>query len=325
MNSPEERDDPPADASFAELLEAFQEVTQAGRLGEADALAGKALDLAAQQVRKDPSPELPLLMQAQRCEAAADWKGAEVAYREVLDRAVHTGEAASQYRALSGLACLCQLVGDDPAALEQARSATDAARRADMPVLLAVALEQQAGCALRLVLVAEARTALDEALRCLGSERWYDVQRGRCLVLRAECGLRSGDLAAAERDLEAARKHLEVPSGMEMAAGVHSAVARWWSVKARLQAEHGDPRGASQAWARAVAGRRHVAELPHVQGPYVQNALAETLWAQGRATLSAGLPEEAGGPLAESRAIREQIGLPRLAAESEPEADRPGG
>ena len=140
----------------------------------------------------------------------------------------------------------------------------------------------------------------------------YDVERGRCLVLRAECRLRSGDTHSANRDLEAARQDLEAESAMKLAAGVHSALARWWSVKARLLAGQGDWSEAAQAWTKAVAGRRHVAELPQVMGAYTQNALAETLWAQGQALLSAGCPREAEESLTESQAIRERIGLPHL-------------
>jgi hypothetical protein len=312
MSQPEHRDDSPPEADFVQLLQGYEEAVRAGRFSEADAIAGNVLALAVQQAIEEPSPELLLQMEAQRCEAAADWQGAEVAYQKVLDRAVTTGEVASQYKAFSDLSKLYQLVGNDAAALEQARSGTEAARRADMPILLAMALEQQAGCALRLTLMSEALSALDEALQPMGNERMYDVLRGRCLVLRAECGLRLGDAQSADRDLEAARQQLEAQSAMEWAAGVHSAVARWWSVKARLQAGQGDRIEAARAWAKAVAGRRHVAELPQAMGPYTQNALAEALWAHGHALVSAGCLREAQEPLTESRAIRERIGLPHL-------------
>ena len=105
---------------------------------------------------------------------------------------------------------------------------------------------------------------------------------------------------------------------MALAAGVHSAVARWWSVNARLQAEMGDWTEAARAWTKAVAARRHVAELPQVMGPYTQNALAETLSDQGQASLSAGLLRESEEALAESRAIRERIGVPPISAKKGP-------
>jgi hypothetical protein len=97
---------------------------------------------------------------------------------------------------------------------------------------------------------------------------------------------------------------------MENAAGVHSAVAQWWSVNARLVAGQGDRMGAVRAWEKAVASWRHVAELPQVMGPYTQNTLAKALWEQGHALVSAGCMTEAQEPLTECRAIRERIGLP---------------
>ena len=183
MSQPEHRKNRPPDAAFVQLLQGYEEAVQAGRLSEADAIVWDVLALAGQQALANPSPELLLQMEAQRCEAAADWK-AEVAYRRVLDRGATTGNIASHYKAYADLSQLYQLVGNEAAALEQACFATAAARRADMPVLLTMALEQQAGCALRLDMVSEALTALDEALRSMGSERMYDIQRARCLVLR---------------------------------------------------------------------------------------------------------------------------------------------
>jgi tetratricopeptide (TPR) repeat protein len=316
MNQREHQNDIRPDA--AQLLQRYEKAVQAGCLSEVDAIGWELMALAGQQAVANPSPELLLQMEAQRCEAAADWKGAESAYRKLLDQAAMTGKAPTRFRAFADLSQLHQLVGSEPAALEQACSATAAARQADMPIRVAMALEQQAGCALRLDRVSEALTALDEALRSMGSERMYDIQRGRCFVLRAECSLRSGEALEAERDLETARQHLEVHSEMELAAGVHSAVARWWSVKARLQAEKGDWTEVALAWIKAVAGRRHVAELPQVMGPYTQNALAETLWDQGQALLSAGLLREGEEAMAESRAIRGRIGLPPLSTKKGP-------
>ncbi|MBI2302255.1 MAG: hypothetical protein HYU66_25410 [Armatimonadetes bacterium] len=281
-------------------------------MSEAEAVAYQVLASAGQHAREEPSPELLLRQEAHCCEEAGDWQGAEAAYRKGLESALATDQAMQQYKAYSDLAGLFHLVGNEAVALEQARSATEAARRAEIPVLRAMALQQQAGCALRLHRIPEALAALDEALRSMESESMFGVLRGRCLVLRAECALKSGDTHGAERDLEAARQHLEPQAAMVIAAGVHSALARWWSVKARILAEQGDWSGAARAWTEAVAGRRHVAALPQVEQPYATNALAETLWAFGQALCSAGCPTEAAEPLAESRAIRERIGLPPL-------------
>src|SRR5262249_23481302 len=145
-------------------------------------------------------------------EAAADWRGAEDAYRELLERGLASDQAGTRHRAHAGLSGLYRLLGDHGAALEQARSAAAAARPTDLQTLWAMALEEQGACALRLGLLSEAEAAVDEALACLADDRMYDVQRGRCLIVRAECSLKSGLPDAAERDLHAAWGSLEAPS-----------------------------------------------------------------------------------------------------------------
>jgi tetratricopeptide (TPR) repeat protein len=293
-----------------ELEKQHQDALEAGRMGDAEAAALNLLAIMAQHGATEPNAEMLVLTEAASQEAAADWRGAEVTYRRLLEQAIATGEATSQYRAHAALSGLYQLLGDHDKAVEQARSATEAARRADLPILLASALEQQATCALRQDLLSEAMSAIEEALRCTSDERVYELQRGRCLIVQAECKLKAGRDAAAESDLNAAWQLLDKQSTMQMAAGVHATVARYWSVKAGLQDQQGDWHGAVQAWNNAVACRRHVSELPHVEGPYPQNALAETLAAYGRAQLAAGDRKAAEELLAESDAIREKTGLP---------------
>jgi tetratricopeptide (TPR) repeat protein len=310
MSQPDQEGDQLPDDEFVQLVQRFQDAVQAGRVDEADALSLNLMGLAAQHAMAHPTPEMEIQAEAQRCEAAADWQGAENAYRKLLDRADSSGEAMQRYNGLSALCGLNQLLGRSAVALEKAETATAAARATELTTLLAMALEQQARCALRLGRVSEAAAALDEALRSMGQEKMYDVQRGRCLVHRAECALGSDDLGGADASLEAAHRCLEPQSRMEWAAGVHAGVARWWAVKARLLSAQGDVSGAANAWAKAVAGRRHVAELPHAGGVYTQNALAEALAEQGRFLLTTGRAPEAEEALAETRSIRERLGLP---------------
>jgi hypothetical protein len=309
VNQAERPNEPGPSDNALELVQQYQEAVQAGRMEDAEAAAWNLLAMMGQQAATRPDPEMLLLTEASNHEAAADWQGAEVAYRKVLARAVATGEVTSQYRAYVGLSGLFQLVGDHTTAIEQAHSATAAARQAGLPILVAMALEQQAACALRLNQLSDASLAVEEALRCMADEKIYDVQRGRCLILRAECNLKLGSNAAAASDLDAAWQLLEVQSAMQWAAGVHSALARWWSAKAGLQARQGDWNGAIQAWNNAVTCRRYVAGLPHATGPYAQNALAETLAASGQALVAAGNREAAERLLAESYAIRQRIGV----------------
>jgi tetratricopeptide (TPR) repeat protein len=228
VNQAERPNEPGPSVSAREFVQQYQAAVQAGRMEDAEAAAWNLVALMGQQAATQPDPEMLLLTEASNHEAAADWPGAEVAYRKVLERAIATGDVTSQYRAYAGLSGLFQLVGAHTTAIEQAHSATAAARQADLPILLAMALERQAACALRLNQLSEALSAVEEALRCMVDEKVYDVQRGRCLILRAECNLKLGSTAAAESDLNVAWQLLEAPSAMRWAAGVHSALARWW-------------------------------------------------------------------------------------------------
>jgi hypothetical protein len=250
-----------------------------------------------------------LLTEASNHEATANWGSAEVAYRKELERAITAGEATSQYKAYASLSRLSQLEGDHTTALKQSQRATIAAREADLPMLLAMALEQEAGCALRLKRLSESLSAVEEALRLMTDEKLYDLERGRCLIIRAECKINLGTNSAAESDLNASWQLLRAQAPMWWAAGVHSAQARWWSASAALRAGQGDWCGALQAWENAVAQRRHVARLPQVAGPFAENALAEALAAYGQGLLRAGNREAAATVLAEKDAIRQTIGL----------------
>jgi len=316
MSQPEHRNCQASDEAFVQQLYAYEEAVEAGRIREADSIACNIIAPMFQEASDNPTPELLLEIEAERCLAAADWEGAKAIYRKLLDRiAASDGleSHGSRYAAFSRLSGLLGLLGDETAALEQARSATAAAREADMPILLGMALEQQSRCALHLGMTSDALRAVDEALRVLGSDRKYDIIRGSCLVLRAELALKAADAVAAGRDLEAARQDLEKRAAVEWAGGARSAMARWYAVKAGLQAKQGDWDAAARTWTKAMAARRHLADLPHTVGLYTQNALAATLWSYGQALRSAGCQAEAEGPLAESRGIRKRIGLPQFA------------
>jgi tetratricopeptide (TPR) repeat protein len=232
-----------------------------------------------------------------------------IIYQRLLESAVESGVPCRQYRPLSVLSHFHQLLQDDDKALEFARAATVAARSVEVPLALAMALEVQGACALLVNLVSEAIEAADAALLLLDSRKMLDLQRGRCLVLRARCRMAAGDRRAAVEDLEAARPYLEPLSGSQFAAGAHSALASWWSTKAKCQAAHGDSL-AVESWEKAIHHRRLVATKPLAIGVYAQNDLAETLREYSQALHAAGRTSKADQVLAESETIREEIGLP---------------
>ncbi len=79
---------------------------------------------------------------------------------------------------------------------------------------------------------------------------------------------------------------------------------RWWAVTARLRAVEG--------WQEAVSRCRHLAALPHVSGSGTQNTLARMLHGLGQALKAQGSASLAEEAFAESRSLRQTVGLPPL-------------
>jgi hypothetical protein len=258
----------------------------------------------------EPTPESVLLDEAEHCEATADWAGAEAAYRRMLARAQAEDSGITQFRAHGQLAMLHGLQGRHDAALAEARAAVAAARRADLSPLLFMALDDQALYALRTDRLPEALGAVSEALERMEDGALYDLPRGRALALRGACRAALGEWPAAERDLEASWARLQPQAAMAMAAGVHGILAQWWAVTARLRAAQGDAKGAAEGWQEAVARSRHLAALPQVSGPKAQSAVARMLHGLGHALMAQGSHYLAEEALAESRSLRQAVGLP---------------
>jgi tetratricopeptide (TPR) repeat protein len=314
MNESEHDEDP--DREFVELMKRHQKAVQAGQMDEADALTQELFATIENVVVEGPPPEWAYVEEARNCELAGDWYAAEVAYRKALELTDAAGDAVWQMKAYSDLSSLFGLVGNWDLALAHARLATEHARRSDSRIPLAETLglgplSLEARFALKCNLVSDALTTIQEALQILESKHEQsDIVYSRFLVLRAECFRRSGEFERADADLETAKGHLEPLEAMELAGGVHSGITEWWTIKARLLASCNGCSDSLHAWSKAVASSRHVANLPHCAGPHSDNVLAALIWELGQALLAAGCAQEARDAIAESRALRDKIGLP---------------
>jgi tetratricopeptide (TPR) repeat protein len=305
--------EPAIESLFSEYSEALEE----GRTTDAENVAVEVLALASRHVADQPSPDLALRTEATRSEDEADWAGAEKAYRQILALPEAASNHFLRYHAHADLSALYGLLGRSHEALEEARAGTAAARCEELRPLLGMALEAQACCALRSKQTAEARAAVQEILDKSQAAATENLQRARALVLRAACSVASSDWPAAVADLKASWNLLEPQASSTLLAGVHSAVARWWAVTARLRLTRGDMKGAAAAWQEAVERRRHVTTLPQLEGPYPRNALAQMLHVLGRALMAVGDSAGAEHAFTESRAIRQAIGLSPLAQDEE--------
>ena len=140
---------PASTEAFMRALDAFQKGMSANNPEQVEAAALSALQIAAEEAEKNPTPDLELRLQAREFEAHGDWPGAEACYRKVLAIQEATGNFGLIFKAHYDLSQLFLLVGDQERADASGQAATAAARQSDMFPLLVMALENQAFCALQ--------------------------------------------------------------------------------------------------------------------------------------------------------------------------------
>jgi len=270
---------------------------------------GRPLDIFRPRREAFSRPSLALKQEAAEHEARGDWVGAEACYRKVLASEEATGNPGLICKAHFDLSRLFLLIGDLGKAEASARAATAAARRAEVFPLLVMALENEATCALRRSDVAAALETASEAVAAVEPGRMYEWMRAGALVARVRCRLAAEDLAGAESDLAACKPLLLDRQISPLFAGANSRVAGWWEVTAKLRAQKGELERACDAWTHAVKGRRHVASLGQVSGPYTLAALARALRSLGEAFGAAGKMNEGQAATAEARRIWGELGL----------------
>ncbi len=294
-------------STFDKLLGDWRTAREEGRFAEVAAISSEIMDTVQQMAMEEPpTPEFLIGLEASLCEENGDWAGAEACYRKVLELELAADAPVSVYSAYADLSSLKALLNEHETAYELAKLATAAARPCDSPMMLNMALVGQAWSAVLLGRIADAEAAASEAISILGTNKLYNTARGQALVARAYCRFEQGNRDTTASDLEAAWKCLAPMSIVKEAAGVHSPLASYWSIKAKMLADDGDWASAAAAWQKAIDHRRTVAGL---LGVYTQNALARTLWQYAEAATRAGAKSEAESALAESQSIRKRLNL----------------
>lgn len=306
-------DDATPDEPFGKLMQQYQRAVENRDFEDASNAVHDIFAHAEEWCEKNHSSDFELTIAAGEFEERADWGAAESAYRQILS--LSGLEPATEYNAHSDLASLCRLLGRNSAALGHARFATAAARRADCSILLTMALEGESRCLIRCGEIAEAVNVIAEAISAIDDDTMHNQTHARMLTLRAECAIRNGAIADAERDLDEACSLLEAMVGMYIAAGVHSDLSRWWTVTARLRAKCNDRDGSISAWQKAVVIAKHVASLPQVDNVYTKAAVARILKGLADALLLCGHQDDAAAAFGERNAILYNIGVPTTDAE----------
>ncbi len=305
------------DEYLGELFERYRRAVISGASADARDAILETFSIALTSFEENPTRDLSLTIAAGECEENAAWDAAESTYFEILS--LPDIEPSTEYMARGKLACLYRLLHRDSDALDQTRLATAAARRADIPIVLSMALRGEARCLIRCGQIDDARQALAEALSLFDNGKMcfddmHGQSRAAILTLRAECALHDGAIRDAEGDLEQAFDLLRPLAGIEIAAGVHSDLANWWSITAKLRSasDHGD--GAIAAWREALRISKHVASLPQVETPYTKMLIADALDGLADALLACDRSDDAAAAIDERMDILRCIGLPENTA-----------
>src|SRR5947207_9669274 len=133
---------------FQKKIEAYAAAAEAGDQNAASQAAFAALAMAGMEAINNPIPEILLGQEAQEHEAAQNWAGAEAAYRKLLALHEASGNPRLIVKPHIDLSRLFRLQNRQEEAWEQACAASEVGRKADMFMLLTMALDNEADCAL---------------------------------------------------------------------------------------------------------------------------------------------------------------------------------
>lgn len=274
----------------------------------ADSVAGDILDEVVRTSDIESDPRLQWSITASLCEEAADWEGAERAYRESLRRAGDSG--FGRYAAHADLAGLYALLKRDDAAREQTIQATAAAREADSTAILLMALGSEVRWLLRQANPSAAWPLINEMLSLVERETRNGLFRAQAYLARAECHVAEGHLDAAKADLDVVGPLLFRYADWENAAGAQHQLACYYLVSARRSQRMGELAAAAADCRRAVGIARGITAIPHADSVHSKAFLATTLDRLSEVWEDAGQLRRAKRQRREATRIRKDLGIP---------------
>jgi tetratricopeptide (TPR) repeat protein len=295
---------------FQELIKTCTEAQRQGHTEEAEQAAMEAMMLAATRTEVNSGPDAQLYEEATKCEEAGDWEGAEAARRQVLALQEAVGNPSIIAEAHRRLCRLLQFLGKLDEAMESAKKATAAARESDLEALLAMALDNEANCALLKEDVDRALNLIKEALQIIGEDPLAQTLRSTLHVTRARGLVAQHDLTGAEQDLATCRKLLGEKPMFSWAGGISKLLADCWEIDAAVCVAKDDWASAVECGRKAVALRREVAQLPLLQGPGTSLALARSLEICAKNLRKTGHTATAKEQEMEASQIRQGLKLP---------------
>jgi hypothetical protein len=209
----EGKDMSPANASF----EDYANAVKTGNVAEAEAATQKIWQHLAETQGEEPSPWLETMQDAHRCEAAFDWPAAEEAYtRAVRAAADQPGLQCGAYRELSRFH---RLFDREALALQTAHLATEAARRQNIPSMIAVALQVESALHLNARDYPAAWKLIAETFASLEEGPMHNLPRALAFLVRGEYLIEHERFPEAEADLTSAWGLMEPWSEAQPGAG----------------------------------------------------------------------------------------------------------
>jgi tetratricopeptide (TPR) repeat protein len=314
LETPAPLDPSPLPELSPELRRALESIQNPATMRNAEQLETAGLTLmqaAAEWAKAHPSPDQDLEEELQRRTEALDWSGAIETLQQLTVRASKRGEPQGVFRWQQNAGNLFGLLRQSEAAQAAARAATEAARRVeDMPILLALALQNEASLNLDQGQARQALAQVTEALVQLGTRNATRLARARALTLRALCHLELGDLVAADAGLAEAGPILEPLAESPLLAGAHAGLARWHEAQARLHDARGETTLALRSQEAAVRQRGIIFEMPHIERHLSGGALAQAFLRLAEFQAQIGEPAAAEQAREEGQRIRRELRLP---------------
>ena len=299
---------------FEQAIRSYAKATEAGDTVEALQAALSAFKMAANEAARNPTPDLQLAQEAEGYEEAGDWSAAEAAYRQLIEISSQAGTPGLITKPQMELSQLLRLIGRLDEAWEFALAATASARASELSPLIAMALENEAMCALERGDSSRALEASSQAVAVLEPGRLTAHMRARALIHRAECLLACPDAESAENDLNASWKILGQEPLSSILPGPIATRTKWWEVRGKLDLEAGNLSQAAEALTKAIEYRRQRIEVQCHTSPYAAAALAKVLEALGDVAQQRGDPAAALDAALEAKVLREQAHLPAAGA-----------
>lgn len=281
---------------------------EAGCLGEAEKVLEDLFVHVAQDCDGEFSRSDKLNEVAGDCEESGDWAGAESAYKQILGQP-NEGFGVD-FLALCSLSALCCQLDRRAEAMSFAAAAVVTAAKNDLPIMVATSLASQARLFIQYDQLADARLKIAEALMKIGEDRLCNNIRAHLIIRLAHCQAAEGELSEAEASLAEASSLLGNWKDFEIAAGVQSDMACWWSVKGMIHTAKHEPWLAVEAWQQAVDLCRRIDSMCHCRDVYTRIAIARMVPGLANALRDAGRIEEAEAATAEAEEILASLGLP---------------